>query len=365
MTTLKTYSADTFSIAAYAFFLLLMSNIATFAMTFTLSGTGGNCNGCEWIAADGEITSSTPNEFANFVQKHKMQNYKMTVKFNSPGGSLYGGIQLGKLIRQYGFVTYVGKTVPDSYNWQTTKNGICLSACVFAFIGGITRSAKADELGIHQFYNDYAVSNPDARLFNAKDLSVQQQISGILISYAAEMGVSSLLIAKSSSIAPNDMYFLTKNDLIEMKILQDNDQFEPWEIKANNNNFFLQSTTPDRNQEAYIFCSNKTLYFSVYAKFLGSNEIDRRNLSSYIKDLSAIHVMGVTLSPQAVTAKISNEIVGIQISLPRGFSEKATIARPVVFGDIYRAASGYFTYILSNNNLANGLRIIERNCYQN
>lgn len=350
------------SLISHAIFLLFLSHYPSFAMSFTLAGTGGNCNGCEWIAAEGEITSSTPSEFAKFVQEHQFQNIKMTVTFNSPGGSLYGGIQLGTLIRQYGFVTSVGKTVPDGYNHHTSKNGICASACVFAFIGGITRFAETAELGIHQFYDDYAVSNPDARLFNAKDLSVQQIISGILISYATEMGVSPLIIAKSSSVPPNEMYFLTKTDLVEMKILQNNDQFGPWEIKANSNSFYLQSTTPDGKQEAYIFCASKKLNLAIYAKFLGTTNLDLKSLSNDIKYISYLDIMGVNIPPAAVSTKLSNGIVGLQVTLPNDFYQKVDISRPGFYGDTYRAIQHKFVYSLSNQNLSNGLKLIQNSC---
>ncbi|MEW6640039.1 MAG: hypothetical protein AB1586_06005 [Pseudomonadota bacterium] len=38
--------------------MLLGSGPATAgAMRFALAGNGGNCGGCEWIAADGDITA--------------------------------------------------------------------------------------------------------------------------------------------------------------------------------------------------------------------------------------------------------------------------------------------------------------------
>jgi len=36
-------------------------------MTFDSAYTGGNCASCSWVAAEGVITDSTPQDFADFV----------------------------------------------------------------------------------------------------------------------------------------------------------------------------------------------------------------------------------------------------------------------------------------------------------
>lgn len=65
-------------------------------MTFNTAGTGGNCNGCEWIAAEGNITVDTPEQFANFIsEKLGGTETKYEVAFNSPGGNLLAGVSIG------------------------------------------------------------------------------------------------------------------------------------------------------------------------------------------------------------------------------------------------------------------------------
>lgn len=108
------------------------------------------------IYATGEIDENTGREFERFVKQNKLP--RSIVFFNSGGGSLSGAIKLGKLIRQMGFDTGVA-----SYKAGTTRHeGICASACTYAFAGGVSRyyEAGAARLGLHQFYStDNVISN--------------------------------------------------------------------------------------------------------------------------------------------------------------------------------------------------------------
>src|ERR1700736_6446981 len=65
-------------------------------MTFTLAGNGGNCNGCEWIAAEGPITQRTPPDFEAFLKLFGTDvDGRETVRLSSNGGNLVAGLELG------------------------------------------------------------------------------------------------------------------------------------------------------------------------------------------------------------------------------------------------------------------------------
>jgi hypothetical protein len=68
-------------------------------------GNGGNCAGCEWIAVDGEIPSEAGQLFEDYTNEHKLNNIRLDVTLNSSGGSLLGGIRLGRVIRRLGMQT--------------------------------------------------------------------------------------------------------------------------------------------------------------------------------------------------------------------------------------------------------------------
>ena len=108
-------------------------------MTFVLSGTGGNCNGCEWVAAQGEITEDTPAVFSAYIRDFGNPHL---IVLNSDGGNLLAGIELGRMIRAAGANTAIGETRSlsgDLSHLEETIPGVCASACAFAFIGGVER----------------------------------------------------------------------------------------------------------------------------------------------------------------------------------------------------------------------------------
>ena len=106
------------------------------AMDFRWAGTGGNCVGCAWIVAEGEITRETPQKFKKFLKEEDPGAF--IVVLNSPGGNLFGGIELGRIIRENGFHTKVGKSYRPKYVKQTTivqatlRNLMLQHACLHA-----------------------------------------------------------------------------------------------------------------------------------------------------------------------------------------------------------------------------------------
>jgi hypothetical protein len=77
-------------------------------MVFRNGFNGGNCNGCEWIIAEGTIQPDTPDVFKKFLLRKKVSG-GISVKFNSPGGSLIAGVRLGEMIRGPVFFPKLGK----------------------------------------------------------------------------------------------------------------------------------------------------------------------------------------------------------------------------------------------------------------
>jgi hypothetical protein len=84
-------------------------------MTFHLRGNGGNHAAAEWIAAEGEIADDAEHDLEAFVKSfgHTENQGGWCVRFNSPGGSLAGGIRLGEAIRKLKLDTEIGRPEPD------------------------------------------------------------------------------------------------------------------------------------------------------------------------------------------------------------------------------------------------------------
>jgi hypothetical protein len=107
-------------------------------LNFTLiPGQRGNS-----ILAWGEINQGDALRFAAAITAAKPID---EIMFYSPGGSLEEGMKIGVLIRKGGF----GTRVPAGAR--------CISACNFAFIGGVSRMIDSDAtFEVHVFSSDAA-----------------------------------------------------------------------------------------------------------------------------------------------------------------------------------------------------------------
>jgi hypothetical protein len=201
-------------------------------MTFKLVGNGGNCDGCEWIAAEGVISENTPKIFQKYIESNFGEKPpKFIVSFHSRGGSLYGGLNLGLLIRSYGFTTSIGETIPDGYGWHTTVKGICASACAFSFLGGVARWVHGGKYGVHQFHKAISLINPNKKIYNGRDLSSHQVTVGHLLEYVIMMGVEPRLVSIMTKALPEEMLWLGEDDLRTLKVDTSFYDTSPWTIE--------------------------------------------------------------------------------------------------------------------------------------
>lgn len=173
-------------------------------------------SGFDRIYATGEITEDTDQALMDFVGANDVSAAR--VYFNSPGGSLTGGIALGRVIRRLGFSTAVGVYSPD-YNPSANETAICASACAYAFAGGASRfyDEYSGGLGIHQFY---------ASGREPTSSSAVQQISGIIVAYLNEMGVDTRAFSVSTLADRDGMIWLTPDQALMLR-LADNGSAAP------------------------------------------------------------------------------------------------------------------------------------------
>ena len=116
-----------------------------------------------------------------------------TLWLASNGGDIDAAMDLGRLLRDSGIFTLVGKA--DQ----------CLSACVFAFMGGERRSV-AGRLGIHRPYFPYTDDTPDRQ-------SRFRHLQRTLKAYVEEMDFPSSLYEAVMLAPPETMKFLAAGEL--------------------------------------------------------------------------------------------------------------------------------------------------------
>lgn len=161
-------------------------------------------NGKQEIFASGEIDSGATERFLKFIQEKSIEN--AIVLFDSPGGSLAEGINLGKAIRAMQFDTAVGSYGP---NGRRAFQGMCASSCAYAYAGGTHRFYYGDKerLGIHQFYSS---DN------NQGDIGDAQLVSSVLIDYLQAMGVDPKAFVLASTARGDAMVWLTTDNAISL-----------------------------------------------------------------------------------------------------------------------------------------------------
>lgn len=172
-----------------------------------------------WILAEGDIEVGTTDKLKAFVtKKGSLRN----IRFNSPGGNLIEAIKLGEFLRVSGFDAYVGEESVQvrgkPFDFKTQKS-VCYSACVYAFGGGVHRSATDKSIGIHQFYRPDEALRPNDKTLSAIDMANTQQLTALLNEYVRRMGIDPRLISIASGITPwEPIYLVGSAELVSLNL---------------------------------------------------------------------------------------------------------------------------------------------------
>jgi hypothetical protein len=242
---------------ALALAILLMQpfqRVNASPMTFRQEYTGGN-HCCWWIVAEGEITADTPRALEQFLASNTKGG---PVLFNSPGGSLIGGLRLGYIIRKHGLDTQVG--------WQRStgvgigigeEQSICASACAYAFMGGTQRTLgdMGARLGVHRFYRGTAADNLSGGAYSERDLDDTQRIFAALVAYIREMGIDAKVVGLADRAGPNEMYWISSEEAAALGITNSLNTWSPWRIDPYQSGVLATSRRGDNAAEMTLFCS--------------------------------------------------------------------------------------------------------------
>ncbi len=148
------------------------------------------------IYLKGTITADDPARFRVVAaEMEKTVARSKDVRLSSDGGDVFAAIEIGRLIRAGSMSTTVH--VDDR----------CVSACVFAYAGGVLRLAADGRLGIHRPYNT------DTGLSSLGEADQRfKKLDALVHAYFKEMNVSDRLADEMLRIEPQDVKFLTYVD---------------------------------------------------------------------------------------------------------------------------------------------------------
>jgi ATP-dependent protease ClpP protease subunit len=181
------------------------------------------------IFVGGVLSPKTLEKFKAFVSARN--NPPAIVYFDSPGGDLASGMNLGTLIRRLGYASDVGAI--DKKTLQVRK-GSCASACVFAYAGGTFRYLTAGStIGVHRF------SSADGKVSDS-DLDVGQVVTAASSAYFSEMGVSPEVIEKVALADKDSLYVLTNAELLRYRVVNGGALAASWKIQAADGVLYLK-----------------------------------------------------------------------------------------------------------------------------
>jgi hypothetical protein len=190
-------------------------------MTFRLVSVGDRArcgNSCPVvISADGEITNETPDAFLSFVEGNVgSSNVHAVVFLNSPGGKVVASMQFGKILRQIGAAAIVARADPEASNRRFSEfvAARCLSACVYALMGGKKRVVPPQSLvGIHRMFTYVDAEDPESSTLVRYRRYDNGEMAAVLERYTWAMGVSPQLIAMAEHISSDRIHIMTRAEI--------------------------------------------------------------------------------------------------------------------------------------------------------
>lgn len=179
------------------------------------------------IYFSGEITTSTTRQFLDLVLSKKIT--KATVYFDSIGGDLMSGMELGEQIRKAGFNTAIGK---QGVGYGNSGIGKCQSSCVLSYVGGYFRFAEpGSNIGIHRFYR---------RTAGDQDLDVGQVLSAAVTSYLIRMGTDPKLFERMVQVERGKMKTLSLLDAAKLDVVNNGLLPAEWKIEGKSGQVYLK-----------------------------------------------------------------------------------------------------------------------------
>jgi hypothetical protein len=250
-------TATTFVVA------LIVLSFPVFAQEkrMTIQGFGPDLpieiGGSAWfIFLDGEIDSTAATRFERYLKDNRIPE-RSHVYLNSPGGSLVGGLALGRIIRNYGLSTNVGKRPLTATKRYDVEPGSCYSACSYAYLGGQFRYlTKGSRYGVHQFASTSG-SEGGAQIASAA-----------IVEYIRSMDVDTELFSLSVSAGPSGMNEIDAQTLGRLNVVNNGMTRPVWSIESVGQLYFKgERTTAVSGINKFILLCSEDRKLGLYAIF--------------------------------------------------------------------------------------------------
>lgn len=278
-------------------------------MTFYVAKGGPSaCGlGCsEWIAAEGTFGLGSATRFRALLGR--LGKEKLPVFFDSPGGLVGEALAIGRLLREKGLTSGIGRTNVESCADEKkakecselkksnkkldadlqAHNARCNSACVYAVLGGKTRVVwPGTRLGVHAARSvsiqDGRVKAVDlAKVTPQRQKASQQRFKEKLRGYVREMGIDGRLVEIAEAVPHEKVHYLTRDQIADLGIDRSEFRETPWKFTDNTfttpavAKFFLEAKGGDRKEfpasHIRISCAGRNNVTLLYSRGLISGD---------------------------------------------------------------------------------------------
>jgi len=282
---------------------------ATMVVTVVPRSESGVFRDTALVYLDGRIDAEAPERLTRALDGI---NGRISIWLNSPGGNLFAGMQLGRVIREHGASTHI----IDS---RTLLPGACFSACSLAFLGGVYRfNDNGARYGVHR-----ASLRGGPR---SGDPDLDQDLSSAIRAYMREMGVDARLLELWVKARPDEMYVLSEREARSLGVVNNGRRPPEWSIVKNPGGSRLQGrqVTADGTGTVSFSCDKKqTVFDSTYEAADQSERIDSHGWHHWLtidrsKEIALTSIVGSTfvLPPDVVRLARSATQIGHQMRPP-------------------------------------------------
>jgi hypothetical protein len=208
--------------------------------------------GTAWaLYLDGTIDGDAGKRLEAYIEVHHVPDSSWVI-LNSPGGNLFGGMELGRVIRKHDLRTDIGIREAGSDRTLAFEPGGCYSACTLAYLGGSFRFLnKGSHFGIHRF----AFTAPQK-----DEADLAQIASASIMSYLTEMGVDNEFFALSTLASSQEIYEPLLDTLKKLNAVTYGFQKPTWSIESNNGDLYL------KGQRQTVYGLNKFIMFCLHPR---------------------------------------------------------------------------------------------------
>lgn len=216
------------------------------------------------VVLSGEIDKGAPARVAQALQQ--VGNDGADVYLDSPGGNLFAGMQIGRILRKVGANTHIGNLVADNEHQFGGRPvpkpvpGGCYSACALAFLGGQYRFVmEGAEYGVHRFSS--AVGSADG------DLDAAQVVSAAIGTYIREMDVDPGLFDLMATQSKEGIRVLTRAELTSLNVANNGRKRPEWSIEAIRGAQYLrgvQDTVYGKGKAVFLCWNHRISMHSYY-----------------------------------------------------------------------------------------------------